>query len=229
MSRKAPAKRVQRKQRRLAPDDRRQEFVAKATEFFAEHGFGGGTRELARRLGVTQPLLYRYFPSKDELIREVYRTVYLDPLDAEWEQLLADRSRPLRERLQEFYRAYTDVIFTRKWLRIYLYSGLKGLDINRRYVAVVRDKILTRIVRECRHEAGLPAQGRPTASEIELAWVFHSGIFYYGVRKFIYEAPVLDDKERMISDAIAAFLAGYQRVFARPGTVAPRVRVRAAE
>jgi AcrR family transcriptional regulator len=229
MSRKAVPKRVQRKQRRLAPDDRRQEFVAKATEFFAEHGFAGGTRELARRLGVTQPLLYRYFPSKDELIREVYRTVYLDPLDARWEQLLADRSKPLRMRLQEFYRAYTDVIFTRKWLRIYLYSGLKGLDINRQYVAVVRDKILTRIVRECRYEAGVPVQGRPTAPEIELAWVFHSGIFYYGVRKYIYEAPVLDDKDRMIRDAIAAFLAGYQEVFARPGTGAPRVRVRAAE
>jgi AcrR family transcriptional regulator len=229
MSRKARPKRVPSKQRRLAPDDRRQEFVAKATEFFSEHGFAGGTRALARRLGVTQPLLYRYFPSKDELIKEVYRTVYLDPLDAGWEQLLADRSKPLRDRLQEFYRAYTDVIFTRKWLRIYLYSGLKGLDINRRYVAVVRDKILTRIVRECRYEVGLPAQGRPTASEIELAWVFHSGIFYYGVRKYIYEAPVLDEKERMIRDAIAAFLAGYQEVFARPTASAPRLRVRAAE
>lgn len=229
MSREASPKRVQRKQKRLAPGDRRQEFVAKATEFFAEHGFAGGTRALARRLGVTQPLLYRYFPSKDELIKEVYRTVYLDPLDAGWEELLADRSRPLSERLQEFYRAYTDVIFTRKWLRIYLYSGLKGLDINRRYVAVVRDKILTRIVKECRYEAGLPAQGRPTASEIELGWVFHSGIFYYGVRKFIYEAPVLEDKERMIRDAIAAFLAGYQKVFAGPGTNATRVRASAAE
>jgi AcrR family transcriptional regulator len=229
MSREASPKRVQRKQKRLAPGDRRQEFVAKATEFFAEHGFAGGTRALARRLGVTQPLLYRYFPSKDELIKEVYRTVYLDPLDAEWEQLLADRSKPLRERLQEFYRAYTDVIFRRKWLRIYLYSGLKGLDINRRYVAVVRDKILTRIVRECRYEAGLPTQGRPTASEIELAWVFHSGIFYYGVRKYIYEAPVLDDKERMISDAIVAFLAGYEKAFGRLSTRAPRLRMKAAE
>ena len=229
MSRKALPKRIQGKQRRLAPDDRRQEFVAKATEFFSEHGFAGGTRALARRLGVTQPLLYRYFPSKDELIREVYRTVYLDPLDTGWEQLLADRSKPLRDRLQEFYRAYTDVIFTRKWLRIYLYSGLKGLDINRRYVAVVRDKILTRIVRECRHQAGLPTQGKPTARELELAWVFHSGIFYYGVRKYIYEAPVLGDKERMIRDAIAAFLAGYESVFSRPSVSAPRVRVRAAE
>jgi len=229
MSRKASPKRIQRKQRRLAPVDRRQEFVAKATEFFAEHGFAGGTRALARRLGVTQPLLYRYFPSKDELIKEVYRTVYLDPLDAGWELLLADRSKPLSERLQEFYRAYTDVIFTRKWLRIYLYSGLKGLDINRRYVGLIRDKILTRIVRECRHAAGLPPQGRPTASEIELAWVFHSGIFYYGVRKYIYEAPVLEDKERMIQDAVVAFLAGYQKAFARSSTSALRVRMKAAE
>jgi AcrR family transcriptional regulator len=216
MRKKAPAKRVRAKQKRLSPDDRRREFVAKATEFFSEQGFGGGTRDLARRLGVTQPLLYRYFPSKDELIKEVYRTVYLEPLDPGWEKLLTDRSRPLRDRLREFYCAYTDVIFSRKWLRIYFYSGLKGLDINRWYVGVVRDKILTRIIRECRHEAGLPLHGRPTAPEIELAWVFHSGIFYYGVRKYIYESPVLEDKEQMIRDALDAFLAGFERVFASP-------------
>jgi AcrR family transcriptional regulator len=213
MRRNAPPKRPRLKQKRLSPDDRRKEFLAKATEFFSEQGFGGGTRDLARRLGVTQPLLYRYFPSKDELIKEVYRTVYLEPLDTGWEALLIDRTRPLRDRLQEFYRGYTNVIFTRKWLRIYLYSGLKGLDINRWYVGVVRDKILTRIVRECRHQAGLDAQGRLTAPELEMAWVFHSGIFYYGVRKYIYESPVLGDKEQMICNAVDAFLAGYERVF----------------
>src|SRR5437016_7126052 len=157
-------KRAGAKQRRLSPEERRREFVAKATEFFSEEGFGGGTRALARRLGVTQPLLYRYFPSKDDLIKEVYRTVYLDPLETGWEKLLTDRTRPLRDRLLEFYAAYTDTIFTRKWLRIYLYSGLKGLDINRWYVGMVRDKILTRIIRECRHEAGPPVQDRPTAA-----------------------------------------------------------------
>jgi len=218
MRSKASPKRTNAKQKRLSPDDRRREFVAKATEFFSEEGFGGGTRDLARRLGVTQPLLYRYFPSKDELIKEVYRTVYLEPLETGWEKLLTDRSRPLRDRLQEFYSAYTNVIFNRKWLRIYLYSGLKGLDINRWYVGVVRDKILTRVIRECRHEAGLPAQGRPTASEIELAWVFHGGIFYYGVRKYIYESPVLEDKEQVISDALDAFLASFERAFASPAS-----------
>jgi AcrR family transcriptional regulator len=126
MSKKPSPKRARAKQKRLSPDDRRKEFVAKATEFFSEEGFGGGTRDLARRLGVTQPLLYRYFPSKDDLIKEVYRTVYLEPLDTGWEKLLADRSRPIRDRLQEFYKAYTNVIFTRKWLRIYLYSFRAG-------------------------------------------------------------------------------------------------------
>jgi AcrR family transcriptional regulator len=213
MKKKVSPKRARRKQRRLSPDDRRKEFVAKATEFFAEQGFGGGTRDLAHRLGVTQPLLYRYFPSKDDLIKEVYRTVYLEPLETGWDRLLTDRSRPLRDRLLEFYRGYTNVLFTRKWIRIYLYSGLKGLDINRRYVRMVRDKILTRIIRECRHEMGLPVQSKPTAPELELAWVFHSGIFYHGVRKYIYESPVLENREQMISDALDAFLAGYQRVF----------------
>jgi AcrR family transcriptional regulator len=213
MTRKAAPKPVRAKQKRLSPDDRRKEFVTKATEFFAEEGFGGGTRDLARRLGVTQPLLYRYFPSKDDLIKEVYRTVYLEPLDTGWEKLLADRSRPIRGRLQEFYSAYTEAIFTRKWLRIYLYSGLKGLDINRWYVGVVRDKILTRIIRECRHEAGLPVQTKPTASELEMAWVFHGGIFYYGIRKYIYESVVLEDKEQMISDALDVYLASFERAF----------------
>jgi AcrR family transcriptional regulator len=210
MSRRLPAKRIRTKQKRLSADERRSEFVTKATELFAEEGFGGGTRALARKLGVTQPLLYRYFPSKDDLIKEVYRRVYLDPLETGWEKLLADRSRPLRQRLQEFYQVYTDAIFTRRWRRIYLYSGLKGLDINRWYVGMVKDKILTRIIRECRHDAGLVAQGKPSAAELELAWVFHGGIFYYGVRRYIYEAPVLEDKAQMISDALDIFLAGFE-------------------
>jgi hypothetical protein len=130
--------------------------------------------------------------------------------------------------LQEFYRDYTNVIFKRKWMRIYLYSGLKGLDINRWYVGVVREQILTRIIRECRHEMGLSAQSRPTAPELELAWVFHSGIFYHGVRKYIYESPVLEDKEQMISDALDAFLAGYDRVFGRERAGLARVPAKVA-
>jgi AcrR family transcriptional regulator len=105
MTKKATPKRSRAKQRRLSPDDRRREFVAKATEFFSEEGFGGGTRDLARRLGVTQPLLYRYFPSKDDLIKEVYRTVYLEPFDVGWDKLLADADIPKSTRMTRLAHA----------------------------------------------------------------------------------------------------------------------------
>ncbi len=214
---------VRSKRRRLSPDERRREIIAQATEFFAEHGFGGVTRELARQLGIAQPLLYRYFPSKEHLIKEVYRTVYLERWDPAWGTLLTDRSRPLMERLKEFYRGYTDVVFTRKWMRIYLFSGLKGLDINRWYLKnVVQPKILVPIINEYRHQAGLPAK-KPTQAEIELAWAFHDGIFYYGVRKVIYEAPVLRDKEQFIATTLDVFLKGIAEVYGtgEPAVAAP--------
>jgi len=201
------------KRKRRTPEARRDEFIRKAAEFFAEEGFGGGTRELASKLGVTQPLLYRYFPSKDELIQAVYRHVYLDRWKTEWDDLLTDRSRPIRARLQDFYEAYTDAIFSREWIRIYLFSGLKGVEINRWYVTMVETRILTRIVSEYRHEAGLAALDSPEPAELELAWVLHGGIFYYGVRKYIYNSPVQDDKTRMIANALDVFLEGISAVF----------------
>jgi AcrR family transcriptional regulator len=199
------------KQTRLAPDQRRAEFIRQAAELFSERGFDVGTRELARLLGVTQPLLYRYFPSKEDLIREVYNSVYVQRWRAGWDTLLKDRTRPLRERLQLFYDAYTDAIFTREWIRIYLFSGLKGVEINRWYVGMVEQRILSRIIIEYRHEAGLApgvAEVIPSAAEMELAWLLHGGIFYYGVRKHIYGSNVLDDKALVIANALDVFLTG---------------------
>ncbi len=193
--------------RRLSSEERRQEFISKAVEFFAEEGFQSSTRELARRLGVTQPLLYRYFPSKDDLISEVYNLVYLKRWRHEWEGLLADRSRPVRERMVEFYQAYTDVVFNRDWMRIFLFSGLKGVDINTRYLKRVRQRILEPIIRECRHEAGF-APRDASEREIEYAWVMHGGIFHFGIRKLIYEgAESIDDKSFMIEASMDAFIA----------------------
>ncbi len=214
------------RRKRLSSTERRQEFISKAIEFFSEEGFESSTRELARRLGVTQPLLYRYFPSKEDLIKEVYETVYLSRWRPEWDDLLADRSIPLRQRLQQFYEAYTDAIFTRVWLRIFLFSGLKGVDINRWYIGLVNDRILTRIVNECRHDAGLPDNLPISDEERELAWVMHGGIFYYGVRKHIYEAPVLEDKSAAISNALDVFLEGIPAMFKTDVTDAHKKRGR---
>lgn len=199
------------RKKRMSSHERRAEFVEKAIEFFAQEGFESSTRSLARHLGVTQPLLYRYFPSKDDLIREVYQQVYVNRWQERWDVLLTDRTIPLRQRLQQFYEEYTDAIFKRDWMRIFLFSGLKGVEINKLYVALVNERILNRILAEYRAENGLPERA-PTEPELEFAWVMHGGIFYYGIRKHIYESPVMADKSRMISDALDVFLAGYSTI-----------------
>lgn len=197
------------KRRRMASAERRQEFIEKAIEFFAEEGFESSTRGLARKLGVTQPLLYRYFPSKEDLVSEVYEAVYVNRWQQDWELLLTDRSRSLRDRLVAFYNSYTDVIFDDKWLRIFLFSGLKGEAINRRYLKLVRKRILEPIVAEGRAEAGL-APKPASDCELEFVWVMHGGIIYYGIRDLIYDSAISQNKSQIIEDAIDAFVAGLQ-------------------
>jgi AcrR family transcriptional regulator len=195
------------KRKRLSSAERREEFINQAVDFFAEEGFESSTRGLAKKLGVTQPLLYRYFPSKADLISEVYDAVYVKRWRSEWEPLLRDRNRPLQDRLNTFYNVYTDVIFNRQWMRIYLFSGLKGVDINRRYMQLVRQRILEPILTEARAEFGLPEKAASDC-EVDFAWVMHGGIFYYGVIDLIYDSALSTDKERVIADAIEAFMAG---------------------
>jgi len=199
-----------RPRRRLAPDERERQIVAAAIEFFAEVGFGGQTRELSRRLGITQPLLYRYFPSKQDLIERVYRQVYIGRWDPEWERLLDDRAIPLRRRLIEFYTRYTSAIFSPQWLRIYLYSGLLGVGFNRRYIARLEQRVLRRICRELRHELGLPSPAEAPIGdeEMELVFVLQSAIFYYGVRKYVYRMNVRVGAARAIEIAVDALLEG---------------------
>src|SRR6202047_4229339 len=94
------------RRRRLEPEDREREIIEGAVAFFAEVGFDGGLRELAQRLGITHQNLFRYFPTKEALIERVYEEVYLSRWQPEWEMILQDTSRPLDQRLIEFYEAY---------------------------------------------------------------------------------------------------------------------------
>ena len=216
---------------RLGPRERERMIVDGAVRFFAEVGFAGQTRELSRRLGITQPLLYRYFPSKKALIDRVYKEVFLGNWDAGWERRLADRSRPLRERLVEFYTDYVQVLFTPQWIRLYMYSGLAGIGFNRRYIARFERLILKRIGLELRHEYGAPRRAAIALKPAELAvlWQLHGGVFYYGVRRFIYGTDTHVDTARMIEGAVDAILASGRELFTPAAGATPARKVRAAK
>lgn len=202
---------------RLHRHQREQLIVREAVAFFAEVGFSGDTRELARRLGVTQPLLYRYFPTKEALVERVYEEVFVGRWDPQWEQMIADRSVPLRSRLEAFYKAYAKTILDREWLRIFMFAGLKGAGINERFLAMLRDRTLRIIVRELRCEFGLPPPEQVALSEqeLELVWAINGRIVYLGIRRWIYGTEVPEDIDRVIENTIGVFFDGVEVVMER--------------
>jgi AcrR family transcriptional regulator len=199
-----------RRGRRLAAADREQEILAGAIRYFAEVGFGGQTRQLAERLGITQPLLYRYFPTKRHLIDRVFSEMFLKRVEPGWGALIQDRSRPLEDRLLEFYQRYSRSTYAYEWIRIYMFSALMGNSINRRYIKIVEARILQPICAELRHACGLPGPETVPITELELehVWVMHGGLFYYAVRKYIYHSRVGGDFAAIVRRSVSAMIEG---------------------
>lgn len=191
--------------RRLAPEERRRMIVDGAAAFFSEVGLDGRTRDLSKRLGVAQALIYRYFPSKEALLEEVFQRVYIDRLEPEWASWIADRSVPFEDRLRRFYRAYSRAIFTYEWLRIFMFSGLAGTDINRRYLGAVETQFLKPILAEALH--AMP-EAEPLMEDV---WNLHGGVVYLGIRKFIYGLPMPDDFDSLVDRVVTRFLASYPK------------------
>ncbi|SRR5579884_2670838 len=210
----AAAKRPRRT--RLSPDERERLIARGAVAFFCEVGFSGQTRELAKRLGITQPLLYRYFPNKEALIDRVYREVYLNRWDPRWEEMLDDHTRPVRERVVAFYREYAKAVLSYEWIRVFMFSGLRGMNLNSRYLTLVRDRIYTRVIREVRLAYGMPSPDEVpiTEMEFELVWALHASIFYIGIRKWIYGLEIPENVDEVVTNLATSFFDGVPSVIA---------------
>lgn len=200
---------------RLRPEERERQIVDGAVEYFSAVGFGGDTRELAKRLGVTQPLLYRYFATKDALIERVFEEVFMGRWDPAWERIVADRTITLRERLLSFYKDYARTLLERGWIRIFMYAGLKGATINERFLTIIRERIILTLAAEVRHEYGLPSPDEVCLDELEIELLIgiNSRIIYMAIRKWIYGMDVTTASVTSILEAtIDVFLAGVPSV-----------------
>jgi AcrR family transcriptional regulator len=205
-----------RKQRqRLGLEAREEQIVQGAIAFFSERGLDGQTRDLAKVIGITHPLLYHYFPNKQLLIERVYKEVYLGRWKPQWEDLLDDRTLDLPTRLTRFYCEYAATVLTREWVRILIFSGLSDGYIPDHYMALIGDKLIPRIARETRHHLGVSSRRKMSEREKELIWGLHGGIFYLGIRNHIYKMPSRESPEQILNDRVVAYLAGARELFGK--------------
>jgi len=89
---------------RLPAAERRAQLLRAAAHIFAERGFSGTTTaELARRAGVTEPIIYRHFPSKRDLFVALIDKTGAETIEL-WRRQLAGAKDPA-ERLRRLLGA----------------------------------------------------------------------------------------------------------------------------
>jgi AcrR family transcriptional regulator len=204
------------KKPRLRAEERQQQILHGAIRYFSEMGFAGQTRELSRRLGITQPLLYRYFKSKKDLIDQVYVHVFMGRWQPQWITLLQDEAVPLGERLVHFYEAYARATYQPEWIRIYMFAGLESSDLNRRYLQLIKKDLLIPCCLQLRKYCGVADDRQPVSEqEIEFYWTLHDGLFYTAIRETIYRSPLEVSFADKLRYAVENFLAGAQVVYPR--------------
>lgn len=192
--------------------DREKLIVSEAARFFAECGFEGKTRELAKRMGVSHAVIYKHFESKDALIERVYDHVYVKRWNPDWELLVLDRSLSLQNRMTQFYIAYANRVFDYDWVRIFVSSGLKSYGLTERYLDIIRTKIIRPAAMELRHEFSTAQDLGPlTEEELEVFWGLHGAVFYIAIRKFVYGEPLNINVELVVTNTVSTFFTGLER------------------
>ncbi len=207
----------------MRSDDRRAQILEGASAFFAEHGLAGKTRELSAGLGITQPLLYRYFTSKQLLLDTVFEELFVKRWDPGWKDLIQDSARPLRERIAVFYAQFDERLLTRQWVRLFVFSGLGGYPYNKRVFRKLMTDIFRPLGVELRRLHGLHAVQASdiTRQEIEMIWELHGVIFYHRMRQHVYGVKVHTRIDEVISNLLFYLDGAAPRVLAQlfPGQV----------
>lgn len=206
------------KRRRMSTADRKRQILDSAIQYFAKHGIDGQLRNLAKGLGVTHTLLYHYFPTKDALIKAVYEDVFESRWKPEWEQLLDDKKKSPEEKLNAFYVDYSNTVLTYDFVRILIFSGLSDHSISDRFFELLRSRLLPRLIRETRTYCGRSTKGKSTQRELELLMGLHGGIFYIGMRRWIYGQAIYDSgnpntEKEIIQDRIRSYLISAKSLF----------------
>lgn len=203
--------------KRLMRSERKRQILHASIEFFSEKGFNADTRALARQLGVTQPLIFHHFRTKRALIEEVYREVFLRQWKSEWLSLLDQEETPLRDRLIGFYVSYSRQINRKHFVRIFLFSGLHGVNLPQRHLQRVRHEIFERVIGSLRRHFRSPdIRSLPILEdELELVWALHAAIFYLGIRRWVHRVHPPRDMDHVVLGLVDSFLTSYDQLWRR--------------
>lgn len=206
---------------RMAAGARREVIERAATEVFAERGYHGASiDEIARRSGVTPPVVYDHFASKRELhARLLERT--RDELLAMWREQLGGEA-PAEQRIPRALDAWARYVEEHRFAaRMFFQAGSGEAEVRATHRAVqaqARTALAAILADEpgAEHIAGADAESLEMAAEIVRAGLAGLAIWWD-------EHPHVP-RERIVAAAVNALWTGFERVRLRdaPGGALPR-------
>jgi AcrR family transcriptional regulator len=192
---------------RLPAEERRAAVLDTASRVFARCSYRGATTaEIAREAGVTEPILYRHFASKQALYLACIESAW-QRVQAAWDEAVANEPDPrawtqaMAEAFFEFKEQRSAV--AQLWLQALTESG-DDPEIRRYLRRHLRDvhAFVAEVVTRCQAAGAIPAERDPRAE----AWIFVAVGLLVAVAGRLGGLPV-NDLER-IRAARRAWLTG---------------------
>ncbi|HUP88784.1 MAG TPA: TetR/AcrR family transcriptional regulator [Longimicrobiales bacterium] len=131
---------------RRTPEERPRQILEAALAVFGEQGLAGARiDDIADRAGISKGTVYLYFPSKDDLFREVIRDTFADMLEQViTQEVTSDAIADLRAFCRNFFSFLRSPRFESVFRLIQ--SQINAFpELSREYASEVREPIRTHI------------------------------------------------------------------------------------
>lgn len=195
--------------KRLSAAERRETIEDAATGLFAERGYQGASiDEIARRSGVTPPVVYDHFASKQDLYRCLLERHFAE-LRQVWREHFVGEGPP-GERVARSFDAWFAYIEAHPFAGRMLFRDTTGDPkieaMHQEVAASSRAAIMALFASDPSAEQVV---GPEVEEGLEMAWIVMRGVLQ-GLAMWWYEHPEVP-RERVVATAMNALWVGWER------------------
>lgn len=197
--------------RRLTAQARRELIEQSASELFAERGYGATSiDEIARRSGVTAPVVYDHFASKQELHRRLLERHYAE-LRLLWREQLGGEDPPA-QRIARAIDAWFAYVESHPYAWRMLFRDTTGEPevraVHEEVIAQSRAAVMPLFLRE----RGIEEQASTDTDALDMAWEVMRAVLQ-GLALWWYEHQQVP-RPQVVATAMNALWIGFERVLA---------------
>jgi len=198
--------------RRLSAAERRSKVEAAAAELFAEHGYRGASiEEIARRSGVTPPVVYDHFSSKLDLYRQLLEVNFAE-LRAIWSRSFPGDEPPLPRAARAFDGWFAYVEGHPAACRLLFREPAgdpKAEVVHAEVAAASRAEVMKLFAAEA---GAVGLAGSVEGEGLEMAWIVLRGVLQ-GLALWWVDHPEVP-RERVVATAMNSLWIGFERAAA---------------